>query len=71
MAFEDKRRVYRREVEPNRQLKIIVNGTSISTENWSMGGFRCYELSQYAKKDRFEGEVVRHDGEPDIPFTAM
>ena len=33
MAFEDKRRVYRREVEPDRQLKIIVNGTSISTEN--------------------------------------
>ncbi len=70
MAEARERREHEREMDPARQLTIIVNGQKILTENWSMGGFRSYGLFKCKKKDRFDG-LVKGDGDrPDIPFVG-
>ncbi|MDA0231410.1 MAG: hypothetical protein O3B21_14655 [Proteobacteria bacterium] len=70
MAHTDERRDHQRELDPTKQLSILIDGETISTENWSLGGFRSYGLFQYDKKDHFTGVVVGSGTRPDIPFVG-
>mgnify|MGYP006112701727 CR=1 FL=1 len=72
MATSDERREHRREIEPSRQLTILVDGENenIVTDNWSMGGFCTHGLAQFNKKDRFNGIVAGEGERPDIPFVG-
>jgi len=70
MVQTDERREHQRELDPSRQLSILVDGDKIPTENWSLGGFRSHGLFQYDKKDRFHGVVAGSGERPDIPFVG-
>lgn len=69
-AKHDERRAHERVHEPEHQLEISVDGEGITTENWSIGGFRSYGLFHLDSKDRFQGHIKVPGSDIDIPFTG-
>jgi hypothetical protein len=70
MALPSERREHAREDSPEHQITIVVDGRKVSTENWSMGGFRSYGLFHLNKKERFHGLIEGDGNRPDIPFVG-
>ncbi|MBT7291380.1 MAG: hypothetical protein HN838_02520, partial [Rhodospirillaceae bacterium] len=69
-AKHDERRAQERVHEPAHQLEISVDGQLITTENWSIGGFRSYGLFHLDNKERFSGHIKVPDSDIEITFTG-